>query len=112
MSYYPIELDKVRNFKYGMRAIDLIEKKFKKPIMKIEGMTDGTLSMNQYAILIWAGLYHEDKSLTPEKVMDLIDEYSSIREVSKEMWKALNEMFAAETEEDIEETGEAKEKNK
>ncbi len=27
MSYYPIELDKVRNLKYGMRAIDLIEKK-------------------------------------------------------------------------------------
>lgn len=99
MSYYPIKLDKIRNLKYGMRAIDLIEKKFKKPIMKIEGMTDGALSMDQYATLIWAGLYHEDENLTPEKVMNLIDEHSSIREVSKEMWKALNEMFAVDEEE-------------
>lgn len=108
MSYYPIKLDKIRNLKYGMRAIDLIEKKFKKPIMKIEGMTDGALSMDQYATLIWAGLYHEDKSLTPEKVMALIDEHSSIREVSKEMWDALNEMFAVEgtNTEEIEEKNE------
>ena len=34
--YTPIELDKVRNFKYGMKAISLVEKKFKKPISKVD----------------------------------------------------------------------------
>lgn len=96
MSYYPIELDKVRNLKYGMKAIDLIEKKFGCPIMAIEGIENGMLTMEEYATLIWAGLVHEDKDLTPDKVMDLIDEYSSLTKVTHDMWKALNEMFAAD----------------
>lgn len=96
MSYYPIELDKVRNLKYGMRAIDLIEKKFGCPVMAKEGMMDGVLTMEEYATLIWAGLVHEDKELTPDKVMDLIDEYSSLTKVTQDLWKALNEVFAVE----------------
>jgi len=99
MSYYPIKLDKVRNFRYGMRAIDLIEKKYGKPIMEIDGISDGKITMEDYATLMWAGLVHEDKELTPERVMDLVDEYSNIREVSKVMWKALNDVFRADEEE-------------
>lgn len=115
MSYYPIELDKTRNLKYGMRAIDLLEKKYKKPIMEIEGIQDGKLTMSDYATFIWAGLSHEDKSLTPEKVMDLVDEHSSLMSVSKEMWRALNEMFLNEEEAEAEaeaEEGTTEEKNK
>lgn len=108
MSYYPIKLDKTRNFKFGMRAIDLIEKKYGKPIMEIDGINNGMLTMEDYATLMWAGLTHEDKELTPEKVMELVDEYSSITEVSKVMWNALNDAFKVE--EDGEE--EEKEKNK
>lgn len=96
MSYYPIELDKTRNFKFGMRAIDLIEKKYGKPIMEIDGINNGMLTMEDYATLIWAGLSHEDKELTIEKVMDLVDEHSSIAEVSKIMWNALNDVFKVE----------------
>lgn len=99
MSYHPIKLDKVRNFRYGMRAIDLIEKKYGKPIMEIDGISDGKITMEDYATLMWAGLVHEDKELTPERVMDLVDEYSNIREVSKVMWKALNDAFRADEEE-------------
>ena len=32
--YYPIQLDKSRNFRYGMKALDLIEKKMGKPFFK------------------------------------------------------------------------------
>lgn len=75
MSYHPIKLDKVRNFKYGMKAISLIEKKFKKPISQIDM---DNLTMEETAIIIWAGLYHEDDNLTPDKVMDLVDEHSDL----------------------------------
>ena len=34
MSYCPIQLDKARNFKYGMKAISLIEKKLGAPMRK------------------------------------------------------------------------------
>lgn len=110
MSYYPIELDKVRNLRYGMRAIDLIEKKFKKPMFEIEGIKNGNLTMDDYATIIWAGLAHEDKDLTPAKVMKLIDEHSSLPVISKEMWIALNDMF--KTDEGEEEKEEGEEKNK
>lgn len=106
MSYFPIKLDKVRNLKFGMRAFDRIEKKYGKPIMEIDGMQNGILTMDQTATMVWAGLAHEDSELTPEIVMDLIDEYSSIPEASKEMWKALNSVFGAEESEETEEKNE------
>lgn len=106
MSCYPIKLDKIRNLKYNMRAIDLIEKKYGKPLMAIEGVQDGLLTMDKTATIIWAGLYHEDKELTPEKVMDLIDEHSSLPKTSKVMWEALNSVFESEIEEGTEEKNE------
>lgn len=108
--FYPVELDKVRNLRYGMKAISLIEKKFKCPVMKIEGITTGELTMENYATIIWAGLAHEDKNLTPDKVMDLIDEHSSLKKVSKVMWEAFNDSFADDEEKQEEVEGE-EEKN-
>lgn len=90
MSFYPIQLDKMRNFKYGMKALHLIEKKLKKPIAKIDMEN---LTMEDAATLIWAGLQHEDKDLTPEKVMDLVDEYSSLPAVMQAMGEAFASAF-------------------
>lgn len=92
MSYYPIQLDKVRNFKYGMRALSLVEKKFKKPINKVDM---DNMTMEDTATLIWAGLVHEDKNLTPDKVMDLIDEHSSLSEVMQQLTEAISASFGA-----------------
>ena len=96
MSYYPIQLDKSRNIKYGMRAISLIEKKFKTPIAQIdmENMT-----MEDTATIIWAGLQHEDRELTPDKVIDLIDEYSSLQTVMSAMNEAFTGAFGTTGEE-------------
>lgn len=88
MSYHPIQLDKMRNFRYGMRALNLIEKKLKKPVAKIDMEN---LTMEDVAVMFWAGLQHEDKDLTPDKVMDLVDNHSSIPTVMKTM----SEAFAA-----------------
>lgn len=91
--YFPIELDKTRNFKYGMRAISLVEKKFKKPISKVEM---DSLTMEEMATIIWAGLVHEDKNLTVDRVMDLIDEHSSATKVFVSAGEALNKAFNGE----------------
>lgn len=97
MSYYPIELDKVRNFKYGMKAISLIEKKLKKPISQIDM---DNLTMEDAAVIIWAGLQHEDKGLTPDKVMDLVDDYSNVQTVMIAMDKAFAAAFGADAPEE------------
>ena len=100
MSFYPIQLDKMRNFKYGMKALHLIEKKLGKPIAKIDMEN---LTMEDAATLIWAGLQHEDKDLTPDKVMDLVDEYSSLPAVMQAMGEAFAAAFGADVSEEPEE---------
>ena len=95
MGYTPIILDKTRNFRYGMKAISLVEKKIGCSMGKIdfENMT-----MEDTAILLWAGLVHEDNKLTPDKVMELIDEHSNITEAAKVMGEALNAAFGGKKE--------------
>jgi len=95
MSYTPVELDKVRNFRYGMKAISIIEKKFKKPIAKVDF---DNLTMEDTATIIWAGLVHEDKNLTPHRVMDLIDEKGNLQEVMKAMSEAMSAAFGGKEE--------------
>lgn len=93
--YTAIELDKVRNFRYGMKAISYIETKLKTPIAKLD--LNG-LTMKDTATVICAGLMHEDKSLTPEKVMDLIDEKGNFIEVIEVMGEAFAKSFGANEE--------------
>lgn len=91
--YTPFKLDKVRNFKFGMRAIDRIEKELKTSVGKLD-LDD--LTMEQASIIIWAGLAHEDKDLTPDKVIDLIDEHSSLVKALKTMAEAFGESFSGD----------------
>ena len=95
MSYTPVELDKVRNFRYGMKAISIIEKKFKKPFAKVDF---DNLTMEDTATIIWAGLVHEDKNLTVEKVMDLIDEKGNLQQVMQVMSEAMSAAFGGKEE--------------
>ena len=87
--YTPVEMDKVRNFRFGMRAVDFIEKKFKKPISKVDFEN---LTMSETATVILAGLIHEDRELTEEKVMDLIDEKGNLEEVLSAMGEAMQQL--------------------
>lgn len=91
MSYSPIKLDKVRNFRYGMKALHLIEKSLG---VSVNNLDLNDLTMEQCATIMWAGLFHEDKDLTPEKVMDLVDEHSSLVEAIQDMSKAFEAAFS------------------
>lgn len=88
--FYPIQLDKMRNFRYGMKAISLVEKKFGQAVSEINM---SALTMEELAIFMWAGLCHEDETLTTDKVMELIDEYSDIKTVSAIMGESIAGAF-------------------
>ena len=90
--YTPIQLDKTRNLRYGMKALSLIEKKLKRPIAKIDMEN---MSIEDMAVFIWAGLVHEDGSLTPDKVMDLVDEHSNMVTAFETMNEAFNSAFGS-----------------
>lgn len=88
--YMPFQLDKMRNFRYGMKALELIEDTLGMPISKVDF---NSLTMKQLKVVIWAGLVHEDQSLKPDDVFELIDEYSDLDTVTGSMAKAIEEAF-------------------
>lgn len=90
MSFTPIQLDKVRNFRFGMRAISVMEKKLKTSMSKLDF---NNMTMEDTAIIMWAGLQHEDSKLTPDMVMDLVDKHSNLKEVIKVMAEAFSDSF-------------------
>lgn len=99
---YPIKLDIDRHFRYGMRAISLVEKKFKKPISQVDL---NNLTMEDTAVFIWAGLVHEDKNLSSDRVMDIVDQYSNVPTVLKLAGEALQEAFPTEEDAEVDTDG-------
>lgn len=94
LQYTPIKLDKVRNLRYGMSALMIIEDELKMPISKIDfnNMTIRTLG-----IILAAGLKHEQADITGEQVINLIDEYGDITDATEALGKAMGEAFGKKT---------------
>jgi hypothetical protein len=90
--YVPIQLDKSRNFRYGMVATSLIEETL--GVKNLNKLDLENLSMKETATVMWAGLAHEDSDLTPEKLMALIDDYSDLPTVAETMAKAFEVGFS------------------
>ena len=68
--FVTIHLDKARNLRYGIKALALLEKALNKPLAKIN-MDE--LTIEEIVTFLWAGLVHEDKELTPEELLDVLD---------------------------------------
>lgn len=85
-----IELDKARNLRYGMNALVKVEELTGKSITKLDLEN---LSMKDLRTILFAGLYHEDRELTPEKVGELIDEHSNIAAVAEKLGEAFTVAF-------------------
>lgn len=74
----PIQLDKLRHFKFDLRALALAERE----IARFSGRTErvsiatlfggGEMLLSDLCILAWAGLLHEDRDLTLDAAWDLL----------------------------------------
>ncbi len=85
-----VNLDKPRVLRYGINALARIEDLIGKPLTNLDLQNVG---IKDLLVIIYAGLYHEDETLTVEKVGDLIDEYSSLDEISEKLGEALSLAF-------------------
>jgi hypothetical protein len=85
------QLDKARNLRFTTKALALIEKKLN---IKLTKLDQENIGINEMIVILWAGLQHEDPSLTTDKVMDLIDEYSSIEEASEKIAEGFENSFS------------------
>ena len=85
-----IELDRPRTIRYGINALSKVEDLIGKPITSLDL---GNVGIKDLLAIIYAGLYHEDKTLTVEKVGDIIDEYSDINTMAEKIGEAFTLAF-------------------
>lgn len=85
-----VQLDKIRSFRYGMKALSQIEGLLGVPVSKLDF---DNLTQVQLATIICCGLTHEDPNLTPDRVMDLVDEYSSLVAIAAIVGEAFSKAF-------------------
>jgi hypothetical protein len=74
-----------------MKALNIIEKRLGHSINKLDMEN---LTMEHTAVIMWGGLVHEDAELTPEKVMDLVDEHSNLQSAAEIMGQAFDAAFS------------------
>ncbi|MCM1296236.1 MAG: hypothetical protein NC311_11900 [Muribaculaceae bacterium] len=98
-----INLDKPRTLRYGMNALAKIEDLTGKSILALDL---NKLGIKDLLAIVYGGLYHEDKTLTIEKVGDLIDEYSNLNEVAEKLGEALTAAFGGAKTEQTDAPGE------
>jgi type II secretory pathway component PulK len=83
-----IMLDKERTLKFNLNSLVLAEDMG----VDLEKMAkEGKLKLKDMRTLLYVGLVHEDKELTPEKVGEMID-FSNIDEITEALNKAFNEV--------------------
>ena len=85
-----IQLDKERNFELDLNAMVIFEELTGKSLFK--GALSQDMSAKELRALLYAGLKHEDKSLTEEQVggMITLDNMSRIAETLTKAWGLAN----------------------
>jgi len=80
-----IVLDKERHLKFGIRAMRAFEKETGKNLLKAQTTE---LTATEISVLLWACLLHEDKELTLDTAIDLIDKHSNLGDIAKKLAEA------------------------
>jgi hypothetical protein len=76
MSYIPVKLDKTRNLLFGFGALRLFKSIHGKSLMKVDFEEEDIEDI--MPLIMYVGLKHEDKELTLEKTVELIDKHLGI----------------------------------
>jgi hypothetical protein len=82
-------LDKERTLRLTSNSIVKVEKELGFPITKLN---EDTLGFEAIRALLWAGLLHEIKDLTPDEAGDLMDK-GDFEEISERISEALTLVF-------------------
>ena len=94
-SYVQIHLDRPRNLRFDINAFADAESLMGGSVLEILGNETGLLRFSVQRALIWAGLKHEDPSLTPQKVGSLMQEHLTNGHSLTDLMKAVNDGILA-----------------
>lgn len=88
-----IEMDKVRNLKFGINNLIELEKKLNRPLASLSGESFGLVDLRT---ILFIGLKWEDKELTEEQtgeIMDIAIENHGIQYLSEKLAEAMQSVF-------------------
>jgi hypothetical protein len=85
-----LELDRPRTLRYGMNALVKIEELTGRAISKLDLEN---IAIKDLRTILYAGLFHEDNTLTPEKVAELVDEYTDLSSIAEKLGEAMTLAF-------------------
>jgi hypothetical protein len=83
-----IMLDKERHLKFGFRAMRAFEKETGKNLLKMK-LDISEFNATELMIVLWACLLHEDKTLSLDDGIDILDK-SDLVSLSTKMMEAIN----------------------
>ena len=75
MIFTPIKLDKMRNIVLGFKAMQEFKNITGKSLTKLDFEDENLEVETIVPVIFYAGLKHEDKELTVEKTIELLDQY-------------------------------------
>jgi hypothetical protein len=84
------KLDQERTLKLGFRAIARLENLLD---ARVDEWNLKELTLDQVALILTEALRNELPDVTPEKTMDLVDEFSDINTAIKKTFECLGETF-------------------
>lgn len=91
----PIELDKLRTLLFDLNAFAELEDKFGSLDQAFQKMQQGSVKATR--TLLWAGLLHEDESLTERKVGAMIS-LTNVETIMEQITRALTAALPEDTE--------------
>jgi hypothetical protein len=86
---------KTHNLRFDYNALCALEEYSRLPIGELWERLTGSVHLRDIRSIIWAGLLHEDRSLTPEAVGEMID-FAKMSELAESVTKALDLAFKVE----------------
>jgi len=104
-----VKLDRERELKYGFKAIKLLEQEYEDiPFIQLleklsEDLIKGKLSIDQISFLVYIGLVREDKTITREKTIELLEESDYDLPTIAELLSKIFQAFLGASPEDMKE---------
>jgi len=100
---------RVRHLRYDFNALVALEEVLGSPMSEVGNLVSGSVRLKDLRAIIWAGLLHEDKSLTEEDVGGWI-EIPELADVADKIRQAF-ELMMPDAGESKNSTGPQKKKN-
>lgn len=93
MIFTPVQLDKMRNIVLGFKALQEFKNITGKSLTKIDFEGDDVEVESIVPIIFYAGLKHEDKDLTVDKTIELLDIHLGIKDAIAMIPKIMEDAF-------------------